>query len=75
MGKMKTVYPIGQLLKELNAEVTRVGRTGPFGAYLEDHLFFEGWDAGGGGIPAAISNLAPVDVLRPRKAAGRAMTM
>ncbi len=63
MGKTKTPYSLGRLLKELNAEVARVGRPGPFGAYLEDHLFFDGWDAWGSKIPAPISSLAPVDVL------------
>jgi hypothetical protein len=62
-GKMETAYSLGRLLKEMNAEVARVGRTGPFGAYLDDHLFFDGWDAWGSGIPAPIRNLVPVDVL------------
>jgi len=62
-GKGETAYSLGQLLEEMNAEVARVGRTGPFGAYLDDHLFFDGWDAWGSGIPAPIANLVPVDVL------------
>lgn len=62
-GKMETAHSLGRLLEELNAEVARVGRTGPFGEYLDDHLFFDGWDAWGSGIPAPISNLSPVDVL------------
>lgn len=61
--KVETGYSLGRLLGEMNAEVARVGRTGPFGSYLDDHLFFDGWDAWGSGIPAPIDNLFPVDVL------------
>jgi len=62
-GKVETAHSLGRFLEEINAEVVRVGRTGPFGTYLDDHLFFDGWDAWGSGIPAPIENLLPVDVL------------
>lgn len=62
-GKVETAYSLGRLLTEMNAEVARVGRTGPFGGYLDDHLFFDGWDAWGSGIPAPLHSLVPVDVL------------
>ncbi|MEQ4302467.1 hypothetical protein ABNF97_13910 [Plantactinospora sp. B6F1] len=62
-GKAETASSLGRLLEELNAEIARVARMGVFGAYLDDHLFFDGWDAWGSGIPAPIANLRPVDVL------------
>jgi hypothetical protein len=62
-GGVEVASSLGRLLEDLVAEVARVGRVGPFGAYLDDHLFFEGWDAWGGGIPAPIASLVPGDVL------------
>ena len=61
--KVVTASSFGRLLDELNAEVARVGRMGPFGPYLDDHLFFDGWDAWGSGIPSPIANHAPIDLL------------
>ncbi len=63
VGKVETASSLWRLLEELSAEVARVGSIGPFGAYLDDHLFFEGWDAWGSGIPEPIADLVPVDVL------------
>jgi hypothetical protein len=62
-GKVETASSLERFLEELRAQIARVGRTGPFGAYLDDHLFFDGWDAWGIGIPAPIGDLIPVDVL------------
>ncbi|MFD6712920.1 hypothetical protein ACFWDB_03345 [Micromonospora chalcea] len=62
-GQVETAHSLGWLLEALNAGVARVGRVGPFGAFLDDHLFFDGWDAWGSGIPAPIAGLAPVDVM------------
>ena len=63
IGTLQTASSLVRLLEELNAEVARVERPGPFGAYLDDHLFFDGWDAWGCGIPAPIADLGPADVM------------
>ena len=62
-GEVETAISLERLLEDLRVQVARVGRMGPFGAYLGDHLFFDGWDSWGVGIPAPIVDLTPVDVL------------
>jgi len=61
--KVASASSLRLLLEDLRLQVERVGRMGPFGAYLDDHLFFEGWDAWGSGIPAPIADLVPADVI------------
>ncbi|MFC7534087.1 hypothetical protein [Actinoplanes sp. GCM10030250] len=51
------------MLADISTEVARVGRMGSFGPYLEDHLFFEGWDAWGNGVPAPLAHMTPADVV------------
>ena len=48
-----------QFLRTLEESVTRGGRSGPFGPYLEDHYFFEGWDSWGSGVPAPLADIRP----------------
>jgi len=52
-----------QFLRSVDAAVARFGRSGPVGPYLAEHLFFEGWDAWGNGIPAPLADLVPADVV------------
>lgn len=61
--KAVTAESLGRMLEELGTEVRRAGRAGPLGAFLDDHIFIEGWDAWGGGIPAPIAEVVPAEVL------------
>ena len=54
---------IRRFLQQLNEKVTEGGRIGPFGPYLEEHYFFDGWDSWGGGIPSPLSDVQPIEIL------------
>jgi hypothetical protein len=62
-GKAENAISLRLLLEDLRVQVAGSGRMGPFGPYLDDHLFFDGWDAWGSGIPAPLADLVPADVL------------
>ncbi|MEV6348588.1 hypothetical protein [Actinoplanes sp. NPDC051851] len=44
-------------------KVVQVGRLGPYGQFLDDHLFFDGWDSWGSGVPSPLVALAPASVI------------
>lgn len=52
-----------RLLENLNNKVVQGGHSGPFGPYLDEHYFFDGWDSWGSGIPSPIADLVPADVI------------
>ncbi|WP_018220700.1 hypothetical protein [Salinispora pacifica] len=52
-----------QFLERLDEKVTQGGRSGPFGPYLDEHYFFDGWDSWGSGIPSPLASSAPDEIL------------
>jgi hypothetical protein len=54
---------IRQFLQLLNEKVTIGGQTGPFGPYLDDHYYFDGWDSWGSGIPSPLSDIQPAVIV------------
>ncbi|MFF0466161.1 hypothetical protein ACFYPX_01770 [Micromonospora zamorensis] len=52
-----------QFLEGLGERLTRGGRLGPFGPYLDEHYFFDGWDSWGSGIPSPLASLVPDEVV------------
>ena len=58
-----TTVDIRQFLQQLNEKVTEGGRIGPFGPYLNDHYFFDGWDSWGSGIPSPLADIQPAEIL------------
>jgi hypothetical protein len=47
------------LLEMLQEKVARGGRSGPFGPYLDDTYFFDGWNSWGSGVPAPLVDVRP----------------
>src|ERR1700753_4189030 len=43
--------------RELASKVREGGGVGPFGYFLREHYFFEGWDSWGNGTPMPLSSL------------------
>ena len=62
-GKAVTAASLRRMLEELEWEVARAGRAGRLGAFLDDHIFVEGWDTWGGGVPAPIAEVVPAEAV------------
>ncbi|WP_091417923.1 hypothetical protein [Micromonospora tulbaghiae] len=58
-----TAESLRRMLEELEMEVARAERTGLTGAFLDDHIFIEGWDTWGGGVPAPIAEVVPAEAV------------
>lgn len=54
---------LGRLLVMLDEKITTGGKVGPYGPYLDDHYFFDGWDYWGGGVPAPIAHESAEELL------------
>lgn len=53
---------VAAFLARLADDVRRSIRQGPFGAYLDGHHFYDGWDTWGGGTPAPLVNQTPQQI-------------
>lgn len=52
-----------RFLEQLEERVASGGRLGPFGPYLDDHYFFDGWEFWGNGVPAPLVDVRPGDAV------------
>jgi len=57
---------LSQFLEALSERIREVGALGSFGQYLDGHLFFEGWETWGVGIPAPLAGQSPRDSFKQR---------
>ncbi len=50
---------VQDFVRRLSEKVREGGAVGPFGSFLRDHYFFDGWESWGAGVPAVLAHLQP----------------